>query len=237
MNKTTKYALKKLENEHAFLTSFGIHKEKEVWDQICEKISFDNNYAYKTAAMSLIKYVLRQHYVLGKKKESLSKIRNKKDNLKIVTVRVFSGRFSYDKKMGGYVNWFRRKKVSYVLKDYYEAKYDRDITKAWSRIKKSICLDSGNEASLIHKFEEPHVYFIKSKTTNNIKIGVSKNPNERKKQIKQIKGDTLEILKIIASGGYALESKLHRKFSKYRVNGEWFRPSKELLSYIDSIEP
>lgn len=54
-----------------------------------------------------------------------------------------------------------------------------------------------------------------------VKVGVSKNPEERRKSI-QTGAPTPVRLLWEASGGYPLERALHRRFAEYRTKGEWF---------------
>jgi len=70
----------------------------------------------------------------------------------------------------------------------------------------------------------------------NIKIGYSHNPNKRLKQLQTSNHNRLTIL--ATESGYIDEEKSrHCKFIKDRINQshEWFRPSDELLSYINNI--
>ena len=44
----------------------------------------------------------------------------------------------------------------------------------------------------------------------------------------------LSLLGII-EGGRSLEKDLHKRFSDQRVKGEWFKPSPDLLMFIESV--
>ena len=62
-----------------------------------------------------------------------------------------------------------------------------------------------------------------------IKIGVSKDP---KKRCKQLQTGNQKKLRVIATFSFKSKSEaliveelLHRKFAQYRMNGEWFRKS------------
>tara|TARA_Y100001937_G_C7123804_1_gene333899 strand:- start:322 stop:1113 length:792 start_codon:yes stop_codon:yes gene_type:complete len=76
------------------------------------------------------------------------------------------------------------------------------------------------------------VYFIESLESKKIKIGTSKNPKARLKQLQTSNPSQLKILKVIP-GGFAKEFQIHRKFSQSRVCGEWFKDSEELRKYIE----
>jgi len=75
------------------------------------------------------------------------------------------------------------------------------------------------------------IYFIQNTNTNLIKIGYSALPRKRLKQLQLSHIDKLKILLTI-KGSYSEEGKVHKKFAHLRVNGEWFRPEKELVDFI-----
>ena len=84
--------------------------------------------------------------------------------------------------------------------------------------------------------EEKLVYFIQSNTQGAIKIGASADPEARLEAL--LPSLPFVELKLLATieGGYKKESELHKKFDTYRIKNEWFRPSNELLSYIEQIK-
>lgn len=66
------------------------------------------------------------------------------------------------------------------------------------------------------------VYFMV--TSNRIKIGISKNPNLRMKELSTGSGDVIHLVavwKTMDDAAY-VENHLHKTFKQYRVNGEWF---------------
>lgn len=76
-----------------------------------------------------------------------------------------------------------------------------------------------------------YVYFIKNEKNGLIKIGQSKHPRKRVRQVaRDVDGD-LRILATIEDHT-PLELELHQKFHDCREHGEWFRPEPELLAYI-----
>jgi len=76
-----------------------------------------------------------------------------------------------------------------------------------------------------------YVYFIQAGQNGPIKIGYTKNYKARIQFGQTFNHNKLRFLKIIQAD-ISLESELHRKFSKYRIRGEWFEPSKEILDYV-----
>jgi len=73
-----------------------------------------------------------------------------------------------------------------------------------------------------------YVYAIKNQLTGNIKIGISKNPEARLKQL-QVGNDGRLQLKLIAyrvaHNRYADEKLAHKKNKDILIRGEWFGPS------------
>lgn len=76
------------------------------------------------------------------------------------------------------------------------------------------------------------VYFIQAGDNGAIKIGYTDNVNKRLKQIQTGNPYKLNLLKVI-NGNYETERTIHKLFSKDRLEGEWFTPTKELLKFID----
>jgi hypothetical protein len=74
------------------------------------------------------------------------------------------------------------------------------------------------------------VYFIQCKAEMNpIKIGVSKHPRKRLKDLKTSNPFKLTLLECVRfqneRQAYAIEQKLHEIFDLSRMNGEWFAGS------------
>lgn len=65
-----------------------------------------------------------------------------------------------------------------------------------------------------------------------IKIGTTTNLQRR------VMGLSLTMGHVLATepGGYALEEKLHEKFTALREHGEWFRAEPELLAYVEEVK-
>lgn len=71
-------------------------------------------------------------------------------------------------------------------------------------------------------------YILKDKNTGYYKIGRSSNPLDREKTLQSEK-PTYELIKIFNND---IETKLHKKYKKQNVRGEWFDLSKIQLKYI-----
>jgi len=69
-----------------------------------------------------------------------------------------------------------------------------------------------------------HLYFIQSANTGMIKIGRSKNPEKRLKQLQTGSPNKLKLIAVFEDMGDE-EYGLHQRLREYKVrsNGEWFR--------------
>src|SRR5262245_47298256 len=76
------------------------------------------------------------------------------------------------------------------------------------------------------------VYFIRSGTAGPIKIGVADDPRERVVKLQIGNPEELTLLAYMP-GGTALEARLHRRFRRSRIRGEWFHPTPALHVLIN----
>jgi hypothetical protein len=75
------------------------------------------------------------------------------------------------------------------------------------------------------------IYFIRRPSDGFIKIGTTKCLSQRLKSLASIHGKGLTVL-AVRDGQHAEERSLHGQFKLFREDGEWFRPSEELLLFI-----
>lgn len=81
------------------------------------------------------------------------------------------------------------------------------------------------------------IYFIQSGEDGPVKIGFTNgNPLNRLRSL-QIGSHQELFLRAVVSGDEAAEAKLHRRFAKQRVRGEWFRPVPSLVKLIEKHAP
>ena len=73
------------------------------------------------------------------------------------------------------------------------------------------------------------IYFIQSRDGGPIKIGLSRRPVKRLKSLQIGRHDELQII-AQAHGTLGDEQKLHSRFARYRLHGEWFEPCEELMA-------
>jgi hypothetical protein len=75
------------------------------------------------------------------------------------------------------------------------------------------------------------IYFIQHSEGNPIKVGKSRRPFQRLRQLEYTHGVELHIIHLEA-GGRHREKQLHWRFRDFRVAGEWFHPADDILQYI-----
>ena len=80
-----------------------------------------------------------------------------------------------------------------------------------------------------------YVYFVQGCCGGAIKIGYSKEPERRLKELQTGYPDTLRIL-VLVPGTEKTEKYYQRKFEVHRLNGEWFRPEPEVLDKIKELK-
>lgn len=86
--------------------------------------------------------------------------------------------------------------------------------------------------------KDKNLYFLLN-SNGLVKIGLSKDVDNRVKQLQNILKDDISIIKVLNNKAY-LENKLHIKFSNdniyYKGQTEWFYPSFELNKFISMVD-
>lgn len=68
-----------------------------------------------------------------------------------------------------------------------------------------------------------YVYLIQNLETSRYKIGVSKNPSKRLKQLQTGSGEELKLVHTFeTNNARKIESALHRIYMQHKTMGEWF---------------
>lgn len=78
------------------------------------------------------------------------------------------------------------------------------------------------------------IYFVKNGDA--VKIGVSKNPEQRMSELSVSSNGAIQLLAVL-DGGHGDEKEFHRKFSRYLIRGEWFKYQGELAKFIATLPP
>lgn len=81
------------------------------------------------------------------------------------------------------------------------------------------------------------IYFIQEKSTSRIKIGKTSNIRQRFKTLMSFSALPELSIKLLINDKGNMEPFFHKKFSEFRIHGEWFSPSEELLTYIKIKQP
>ena len=137
-------------------------------------------------------------------------------------------------------------RVKYEKREYHGSTFDvallpktvfillmqRIESKNLNKFKLSIAEQISNEFDIMNALEnfdfddvddDLTVYVIKNELTGNVKIGISRDPVARLKQLQVGNDGKLTLLcTISASNGFSDESTLHNRFERYNVRGEWF---------------
>lgn len=83
--------------------------------------------------------------------------------------------------------------------------------------------------------KKDHLYLFFNTENRNLKIGRSLNPKNRLKQLNTASSDKIECLFVIPNKG-VLESEVHGKFEKFRLNGEWFEHSESIILFFEKMK-
>lgn len=78
----------------------------------------------------------------------------------------------------------------------------------------------------------PRVYFAGCSCCGLVKIGFSRNYRERMSELEERSGHRGLIVLGTITGGRLAEAGLHALFFRDCVEGEWFRPSADVMAYI-----
>jgi hypothetical protein len=79
------------------------------------------------------------------------------------------------------------------------------------------------------------VYFILAGKRGPIKIGFSKSFDFRLKKFQAGHYKKLTVLAWIP-GGEEKETELHHRFKAHHIRGDWFKPAKEIMEFLLSID-
>jgi len=75
------------------------------------------------------------------------------------------------------------------------------------------------------------VYFIEESSTGNVKIGSARDVQQRRSDLQV--GNSSELVVVgTLPGGCKLERTFQRQFEKYKIRGEWYRPSERLWEAV-----
>jgi hypothetical protein len=131
-----------------------------------------------------------------------------------------------------------------VFKLYGEQVIDETLSEIAQGVARNISLPATQLLDVLDKYtaNAERVYFMRSGAY--VKIGRSLYPEQRLANLKKYKGQTvipdcvdMNAAELVATlpGGRRVESEMHLRFSKYRVAGEWFKWSKDVREFVESL--
>ena len=137
-----------------------------------------------------------------------------------------------------------RRGLGSVFKLYGEQVIDETLTEIAQGVARNISLPATQLLDVLDKYtaNAERVYFMRS--GGYVKIGRSLYPEQRLANLKKYKGQTvipdcvdMNAAELVATlpGGRRVESEMHLRFSKYRVAGEWFKWSKDVREFVESL--
>jgi hypothetical protein len=101
-------------------------------------------------------------------------------------------------------------------------------------IQRGLSLSYDDLALLVASGAYPLVYFIQAGNSGPIKIGRTKNAQQRKHHLQLATHHDLTLLAAFKAPFWA-EGQLHHFYTQERIRGEWYRPSPRLLRYIEEL--
>jgi len=80
--------------------------------------------------------------------------------------------------------------------------------------------------------DDEKLYFIQEENRGSIKIGISKEPEERLKALQTGNSKKLRLLWMVNPKNRSVERNLHKIFNDDRLEREWFEPTELLLRVV-----
>ena len=80
-----------------------------------------------------------------------------------------------------------------------------------------------------------NIYFIREKGTGNIKIGSAVDIDRRLSQLQTGNSSKLEVIDVIEDVYGEVETEIHSRLAKYRLDGEWFSPDVEDKLHLATV--
>jgi hypothetical protein len=162
-----------------------------------------------------------------------------KENLKGITLPdclLFDGNIIYE--ASGYNPFLSIKKLKQLkkniestLKYYQKYSYTEQDIEIFNKKSSEHLFDSHDIKEKPKKNVGKDLYLMINTTNNTLKIGRSNNPITRLKQLNTASSDRIELICIHEDFGDA-EIRIHKKFEKFKLNGEWFIYSQEIVDFM-----
>ena len=118
----------------------------------------------------------------------------------------------------------------------WNAEIERQVATDIRHTEESYMQSDGRRLAKRDAWREEHevdcVYFIVDRDRQAVKIGVSCSPSKRLKALQTSNAHELELAAVMR-GSYGLEQRLHVHYAQWRLTGEWFELSPELIEAIN----
>lgn len=176
-----------------------------------------------------------------------SQERSEGDLLEKVSVDVPSGHFTSSGYLEYFLPLYRKVDVSKEYVSFAQRLFEDKMVREWDRLSGALysrmyCSERFDAAHLYYEplyTDEQHVYFVSDESDSTIKIGISKNLSQRMVSLRnEFKSSSLKILTVAYNAGRQIETKLHQKFSQYRVEGkgaEWFEDCESIRELVRDL--
>ncbi len=120
------------------------------------------------------------------------------------------------------------KRDSFIVVAKVSPQHIGKVIDAWGRTQQSLdeLLAALDAFDVPEECSDMYVYAIQNTTTGNIKLGISRNPEQRLKQLQTGNDCTLKLVAYKkAKNKFKDETTLHYNYSSAHVRGEWFNNS------------
>ena len=127
-----------------------------------------------------------------------------------------------------YTEYLLNKRDSFVVVAKVSPQHIGKVIDAWGRTQQSLdeLLAALDAFDVPEECSDMYVYAIQNTTTGNIKLGISRNPEQRLKQLQTGNDCTLKLVAYKkAKNKFKDETTLHYNYSSAHVRGEWFNNS------------
>ena len=127
-----------------------------------------------------------------------------------------------------YTEYLLNKRDSFIVVAKVSPQHIGKVIDAWGRTQQSLdeLLAALDAFDVPEECSDMYVYAIQNTTTGNIKLGISRNPEQRLKQLQTGNDCTLKLVAYKkAKNKFKDETTLHYNYSSAHVRGEWFNNS------------
>lgn len=127
-----------------------------------------------------------------------------------------------------YTEYMLNKRDCFILIAQMSPQHIGVAIDAWGRTQQSLdeLIAALDAFDVPEECEGMYVYAIRNTTTGNVKLGISRNPEKRLKQLQTGNDCTLELVAYRkAENSFQDESALHHAHSAAHIRGEWFNES------------